>query len=80
MGIFLIAQIPWVERGVGHDRLVIWHRKLGPDGALCDALATALMVDGMDAEKWIGRPELNEYRFWTIDRHDGTAWSYGYVF
>jgi predicted ferric reductase len=30
VGIFLIARIPWVERGVGHDRLVTWHRKLGP--------------------------------------------------
>ena len=50
---------------------------IGPDGAICDALATALMVDGMDAQKWIGRPELAEYSFWTINRHDGTAWSYG---
>ena len=30
VGIFLVARIPWVERGVGHDRLVSWHRKLGP--------------------------------------------------
>jgi thiamine biosynthesis lipoprotein len=44
---------------------------------LCDALATALMVDGVDAQKWIGRQELAEYSFWTINRHDGTAWSYG---
>jgi thiamine biosynthesis lipoprotein len=50
---------------------------VGPDGALCDALATALMVDGMDAQKWIGRPELTDYSFWTINRHDGTAWAYG---
>ena len=50
---------------------------IGPDGALCDALATALMVDGVDAQKWIGRPELSEYSFWTINRHDETAWSYG---
>jgi thiamine biosynthesis lipoprotein len=50
---------------------------IGPDGALCDALATALMVDGVDAQKWIGRPELAEYSFWTINRHDGTAWAYG---
>jgi thiamine biosynthesis lipoprotein len=50
---------------------------IGPDGALCDALATALIVDGVDAQKWIGRPELAEYSFWTINRHDGTAWSYG---
>ena len=50
---------------------------IGPDGAICDALATALMVDGVDAQKWISRPELTEYSFWTINRHDGTAWSYG---
>jgi len=50
---------------------------IGPDGAICDALATALMVDGVDAQKWISRAELAEYSFWTINRHDGTAWSYG---
>jgi thiamine biosynthesis lipoprotein len=50
---------------------------IGPDGAICDALATALMVDGIDAQKWIGRPELAEYSFWTINRHDETAWSFG---
>ena len=50
---------------------------IGPDGAICDALATALMVDGVDAQKWIERAELAEYSFWTINRHDGTAWSYG---
>ena len=30
VGIFFVARIPIVERGVGHDRLVAWHRKLGP--------------------------------------------------
>jgi thiamine biosynthesis lipoprotein len=50
---------------------------IGPDGAICDALATALMVDGEDAQKWFVRPELADYSFWTINRHDGTAWSYG---
>ena len=50
---------------------------IGPDGAICDALATAMMVDGVDAQKWIGRAELADYSFWTINRHDGTAWSYG---
>jgi thiamine biosynthesis lipoprotein len=44
---------------------------------MCDAFATALMVDGVAAQKWIARPELAEYSFWTINRHDGTAWSYG---
>jgi thiamine biosynthesis lipoprotein len=50
---------------------------IGPDGAICDALATALMVDGVDAQKWIGRPELAQYSFWTINRHDQTSWAYG---
>jgi len=50
---------------------------VGPDGALCDALATALMVDGRDAQRWMGRPELAEYSFWVINRDDESAWSYG---
>jgi len=50
---------------------------VGPDGALCDALATALMVDGRDAQRWMGRPELAEYSFWVVNRDDETAWSYG---
>ena len=50
---------------------------VGPDGALCDALATALMVDGRDAQRWMGRPELAGYSFWVINRDDETAWSYG---
>ena len=50
---------------------------VGPDGVLCDALATALMVDGRDAQRWMGRPELAEYSFWVINRDDETAWSYG---
>lgn len=89
VGIFLIARIPWVERGVGHDRLATWHRKLGPwslylIGAhvFFIVLSSAgqdrvMLVDGVDARKWIGREELAEYSFWTINRHDGTAWSYG---
>jgi thiamine biosynthesis lipoprotein len=50
---------------------------VGPDGALCDALATALMVDGRDAQRWMGQPELAEYSFWVINRDAETAWSYG---
>ena len=50
---------------------------IGPDGALSDALATALMVDGRDAQRWIGRPELADYSFWVINRDDASAWSYG---
>ena len=50
---------------------------VGPDGAICDALATALMVDGRDAQRWMGRSELADYSFWVINRDDETAWSYG---
>ena len=25
LGIFLVSRIPWVEEGVGHDRLITWH-------------------------------------------------------
>lgn len=34
-----------------------------PDGVLCDVMATALMVDGLDAQTWIRRPELTGYFF-----------------
>ena len=30
VGLVLVARMPWIEKSVGHDRLVIWHRKLGP--------------------------------------------------
>ena len=50
---------------------------VGPDGGLCDAFATALMVDGTDAASWIGNPELSDFTFWAINRHEDTAWSFG---
>ena len=30
VGLVLVSRVSWIERSVGHDRLVIWHRKLGP--------------------------------------------------
>ena len=30
VGLVLVSRITWVETSVGHDRLVVWHRKLGP--------------------------------------------------
>ena len=30
VGLVLVSRIAWVEKSVGHDRLVTWHRKLGP--------------------------------------------------
>jgi thiamine biosynthesis lipoprotein len=50
---------------------------IGPDGGLCDAFATALMVDGTDAANWIGNSEISEFTFWAINRHENTAWSFG---
>ena len=50
---------------------------IGPDGGICDALATALMVDGQDAAQWIGNPQLSDYSFWAINRHENTAWGFG---
>ena len=52
---------------------------IGPNCAIADALATALMVDGRDAQKWMGREELSEYSYWVLNRDDETAWSYGPV-
>lgn len=50
---------------------------LGPNGALSDALATALIVDGDAATDWIFKPELQDYSFWVVNRHENTAWSHG---
>ena len=50
---------------------------LGPDGGLTDALATALMVAGVDGAVWFSQPELAEYSSWVIDRHSGGAWGVG---
>jgi predicted ferric reductase len=30
VGLVFVARIPWIEKSVGHDRLIAWHRKLGP--------------------------------------------------
>ena len=46
VGIFLVARIPWVERGVGHDRLVTWHRKLGPWSLYAIGLHVLLITVG----------------------------------
>ena len=50
---------------------------IGPDGAIADALATALMVDGRDGAVWFTTPELADYSAWVIDRHEDVAWSIG---
>lgn len=50
---------------------------IGADGALTDALATALMVEGRDGAIWFSSPELVEYSAWVVDRHEDVAWSVG---
>ena len=30
VGLVMVSRITWIEKAVGHDRLVLWHRKLGP--------------------------------------------------
>lgn len=50
---------------------------IGPDGALADALATALMVEGRDGAGWFSQPELAAYSAWVIDRNENLAWSVG---
>jgi thiamine biosynthesis lipoprotein len=50
---------------------------IGPDGAIADALATAIMVAGRDGAVWFTTPELSEYSAWVIDRHEKVAWSIG---
>lgn len=50
---------------------------IGPNGAITDALATALMVAGREGGIWFTTPELSEYSAWVIDRHEKVAWSIG---
>ena len=50
---------------------------IGPNGAIADALATALIVAGRDGAIWFTTPELSEYSAWVIDRHEKVAWSIG---
>jgi thiamine biosynthesis lipoprotein len=47
---------------------------VGPQGWLCDAMATAVMVDGTDAAQWFGQPELAGYQVFAVNRHEQSAW------
>jgi len=47
---------------------------VGPEGWLCDATATAVMVGGTDSAKWFSQAELHGYQVFAIDRHEQTAW------
>ena len=46
----------------------------GPDGGICEALATALIVAGKDGAHWFTKAELKEYSAWVIERHSDQAW------
>jgi thiamine biosynthesis lipoprotein ApbE len=48
---------------------------VGPEGWLCDAMATAVMVAGQDSAKWFGQPELAGYQVFAVTRHEQSAWS-----
>ena len=47
---------------------------VGPDGWLCDAMATAVMVGGTDSVAWFGQEELLGYQVFAVNRHEQTAW------
>ena len=47
---------------------------VGPEGWLCDAMATAVMVGGSDAAQWFSQDELQGYQVFAVNRHEQTAW------
>ena len=48
---------------------------VGPQGWLCDAMATAVMVGGTESAAWFGQEELMGYQVFAVNRHEQTAWS-----
>lgn len=48
---------------------------VGPEGWLCDAMATAVMVAGTDSAKYFGQPELAGYQVFAVNRHEQSGWS-----
>jgi thiamine biosynthesis lipoprotein len=47
---------------------------VGPEGWLCDAMATAVMVGGQDSVSWFGQEELMGYQVFAVNRYEQTAW------
>jgi thiamine biosynthesis lipoprotein len=47
---------------------------VGPNGWLCDAMATAVMVSGTDGAKYFSQEQLHGYQVYAVDRHEQTAW------
>jgi len=48
---------------------------IGPDAAIADALATALMVSGKDGAIWFSKPELKSYSVFVIELNSDQSWS-----
>ena len=49
VGLMMVARIPWIERAVGHDRLVLWHRKSAPYSLFLILFHVLLVVLGYAA-------------------------------
>lgn len=49
VGLLLVARITWIERAVGHDRLVSWHRKSAPYALFLILFHVVLVVLGYAA-------------------------------
>jgi predicted ferric reductase len=47
--IFLVARVPVIERAVGMDRMISWHRKLGPISLVLIAAHVVLVISGYAA-------------------------------
>jgi predicted ferric reductase len=47
--IVLVARVPWLERGVGLDRLALWHRRIAPAVLVLIALHVVLVTAGYAA-------------------------------
>ena len=58
----LIARVPWFERTVGQDRLVRWHRKLGPWPLVLISLHVVLVTLGYAARVKVGPL----HQFWSF--------------
>ncbi len=66
--LFLIARIPWLEREVGLDRTVWWHRKIAPYALLLVGLHVVFILIGYsmtDSHSYLGE-------LWHLTRH--TRW------
>jgi thiamine biosynthesis lipoprotein len=64
------AGTDWAALAIGAKSATV----VGPEGWLCDAMATAVMVGGQDSAKWFGQPELVGYQVFAVNRHEQTAW------